>query len=138
MIRYDARLPGLRSRPTRYVRKRLCVKDKHFERFQLERVFPAGRQYRDFLIQRWSSALVSSQLIWIGQEYEDLLAASFTKDFGGTADNLEVARLAAITLWGANARIQRLHASQKDYDFAQQAVAAVDTVQKLFGHLLKT
>ncbi len=97
-----------------------------------------GRQYRDFLIQRWSSALVSSQLIWIGQEYEDLLAASFREDFGGSADNLEVARLAAITLWGANARVQRLHASQKDYDLAQQAVDAVDKVQKLFGHMMKT
>ncbi len=96
-----------------------------------------GRQYRDFLIQRWSSALVSSQLIRISQEYEDLLAASFTKDFGGTADNLEVARLAAITLWGANSRVQRLHANQKNYDFAQQTIAAVDTVQKLFSHLLK-
>ena len=96
-----------------------------------------GRQYRDFLIQRWTSALVSSQLIRIGQEYEDLLAASFVRDFGGTADNLEVARLAAITLWGANSRVQRLHASQQGYDFAKQAVAAVDTVEKLFSHLLK-
>ncbi|XOV83578.1 MAG: TetR/AcrR family transcriptional regulator [bacterium] len=96
-----------------------------------------ARQYRDFLIQRWTSALVSSQLIRIGQEYEDLLAESFVKDFGGSSDNLEIARLAAITLWGANSRVQRLHASQNNYNFAQQAVAAVDTVEALFKDLLK-
>ncbi len=95
-----------------------------------------GRQYRDFLIQRWTSPLVSSQLIRIGQEYEDLLAQSLARDFDSSADGIDTARLAAIMLWGVNARVQRLHVSQKNYNLAKEAVAAVDAVENLFKHLL--
>lgn len=96
-----------------------------------------GRQYRDFLIQRWTSPLVSSQLIRIGQEYEDLLAESLARDFDNSAGGVDTARLAAIMLWGVNARVQRLYASQKNYDLAKESVAAVDAVENLFKHLLE-
>ncbi len=46
-------------------------------------------------------------------------------------------RLVAIMLWGVNAHIQRLHASQPDFDLAKEATAVIDSVESLFGHLVK-
>ncbi len=107
-----------------------------------------GEQYRQFLLQRWTPPLVSSQLIHIGHQYEDLLAESLAKDFApsgeeptpntNTNDQVGTPRLVAIMLWGVNAHVQRLHASRADFDLAAEAVAVIDSVEALFGHLVQT
>ncbi len=95
-----------------------------------------GQQYREFLLQRWTPQLVSSQLIRIGHEYEDLLTESLARDFGMPATGVDTPRLVAIMLWGVNAHVQRLHATRQDFDLAGEAVAAIDAVEALFGHLV--
>ena len=96
-----------------------------------------GEQFRAFLIQRWTQPLVSSQLIRIGHQYEDLLAESLAKDFAMANADIGTPRLVAIMLWGVNARIQRLHATQENFDLATEAVTAIDSVEALFGHLVQ-
>ena len=46
-------------------------------------------------------------------------------------------RLVAIMLWGVNAHIQRLHATQENFDLAKEAVTVIDSVEALFGHLVR-
>jgi len=96
-----------------------------------------GQSYRAFLLQRWTQPLVSSQLIRIGHQYEDLLTESLARDFGMSADGIGTPRLVAITLWGVNAHVQRLHASQQAFDLMGEITAAIDAVEALFGHLVK-
>lgn len=96
-----------------------------------------GRQYREFLLHRWSQPLVSSQLIHIGHQYEDLLTESLARDFAMPEQGVATPRLVAIMLWGVNAHIQRLHASQPDFDLTKEATAVIDSVESLFGHLVK-
>ena len=97
-----------------------------------------GEQYRQFLLQRWSPPLVSSQLIHIGHQYEDLLTESLARDFAMPADGTGTPRLVAIMLWGVNSHIQRLHATQPAFDLAVEAVAVIDSVESLFSHLVQT
>lgn len=47
-----------------------------------------GQGYREFLIQRWTQPLVSSQLVHIGHQYEDLLTESLARDFQMPADEM--------------------------------------------------
>lgn len=96
-----------------------------------------GQQYREFLLQRWTSQLVSSQLIRIGHEYEDLLTESLARDFQLSATGTGTPRLVAIMLWGVNAHVQRLHARNADFDLASEAVAVIDSVESLFGHFVR-
>ena len=97
-----------------------------------------GEQYRQFLLQRWSPPLVSSQLIHIGHQYEDLLTESLARDFAMPAEGIGTPRLVAVMLWGVNAHLHRLHASQAEFDLAHEAVAVIDAVESLFGHLVKS
>jgi AcrR family transcriptional regulator len=97
-----------------------------------------GQQFREFLLQRWTQPLVSSQLIRIGHEYEDLLTESLARDFALPADEINTARLVAVMLWGVNSHIQRLHARQPDFDLAREAVAVIESVEALFGHMVQS
>ncbi len=96
-----------------------------------------GQGYRAFLLQRWTQPLVSSQLIRIAQQYEDLLTESLAKDFGVPSAGIGPPRLAATALWGINAYVQRLHASQEDFDLITQIIDAIDLVETQFGHLIR-
>ncbi len=96
-----------------------------------------GQQYRAFLLQRWTQPLVSSQLIRISHQYEDLLTESLAADFALPAEGTGTPRLVAIMLWGVNAHVQRLHASHAEFDLAKEAVVVIDAVEALFGHLVK-
>jgi len=96
-----------------------------------------GRQFRKFLIQRWTPAMVSSKLIQIGHEYEDLLAESLAKDFDETDKTLDSPRLAAITLWGTHSHLQRLLATRPEFDLVSESMTALDSIEALFGHLIK-
>ena len=95
-----------------------------------------GEGYRAFLLQRWTQPLVSSQLIRIGHQYEDLLTESLARDFAMPAENAGTPRLVAIMLWGVNAHVQRLHASQEGFDLGKEIIQAIDAVEALFGHLV--
>lgn len=96
-----------------------------------------GQQYREFLLHLYGPPTISSHIIRISQQYQDLLTTSLAKDFGEHVDTLATPRLVAIMLWGANAHVLRLHATQKNYDLMAGAVDAVDSVEKLFSHLLR-
>ena len=100
-----------------------------------------GEGYRQFLLETWGPPMVSTKLIKIGQEFEDLLAESLAKDFGLEAEeayrNTSAARLAAVLLWGANSYINRQHATQEGFDLVENVVPVVDAVQEHFGHLVK-
>lgn len=95
-----------------------------------------GQGYRAFLLQRWTQPLVSSQLILIGHQYEDLLTESLAKDFDMPADGVGTPRLVAIMLWGVNSHIQRLHASNQEFNLVIEIIDAIDAVEALFGHLI--
>ncbi|NNF16518.1 MAG: TetR/AcrR family transcriptional regulator [Gammaproteobacteria bacterium] len=96
-----------------------------------------GRQYREFLLQLFGPPTISSQIIRIAQQYQDLLTESLAKDFDEPAEALGTARLVAIMLWGANAHVLRLHATQADYDLVAGVVEVIDSVEKHFRHLLR-
>lgn len=96
-----------------------------------------GQGYREFLIQRWTQPLVSSQLVHIGHQYEDLLTESLARDFQMSASNVGTPRLVAIMLWGANSHIQRRHATIEDFDLAGEAIRTIDAVEALFSHLVR-
>lgn len=96
-----------------------------------------GQLYRDFLLQRWGRSVVSTQIVRIGHAYEDLLTESLSRDFNLPAESIGTPRLVAIMLWGVNGHVQRLYAQHEDFDFAREAVAVVDEVEELFGHLVQ-
>ena len=96
-----------------------------------------GQGYRAFLLQRWTQPLVSSQLLRIGHQYEDLLTESLARDFGMPAGGVGTPRLVAAMLWGVHNHVQRLHASQEGFDLANEVIAAIDAVEALFGHMVK-
>ena len=96
-----------------------------------------GESYRAYLLQRWRQPTVSSQLIRIGHQYEDLLTESLARDFGMSAEGIGLPRLAATALWGVNTHLQRLHATQLGFDLAGEVVAAIDLVEGQFGHLVR-
>lgn len=96
-----------------------------------------GLGYRAFLLQRWTQPLVSSHLIRIANQYEDLLTQSLAKDFAMPADGVSTPRLVATTLWGINAYVQRLHATQEGFDLVKEVTRAVDAVEVQFGHLVR-
>ncbi len=96
-----------------------------------------GQRYRDFLVQRWGRSVVSTQLVRIGHEYEDLLTESLAKDFNMAADTIGTPRLVASMLWGVNGHVQRLYAAGKDIDLEHETVTAIDRVEELFGHLVQ-
>ena len=108
-----------------------------FVRKSAERVSrDGGRAYREFLLQRYSPPMVSTDLRRIGHEYEDLLSESLEKDFPVSQATLDTPRLAAIMLWGANAHVLRRHTQEEDYDLVASVVGAVDAVEAHFAHLL--
>lgn len=96
-----------------------------------------GEQIRKALRQRWGASTVSSRLIAIGHEYEDLLTESLAQDFKMPADDISTPRMVAIMLWGAHTHVLRQHAVLEDFDFPHHALAVVDETERLFGHLIK-
>ena len=95
-----------------------------------------GHLYRAFLISRWSQPTISSRLITIGQEYEDLLTESLAVDFDGTANGIEMPRLVAIMLVGAANHASRLHATHPGFDLQGENVAAVERIESIFRNKL--
>jgi len=96
-----------------------------------------GQGYRAFLLQRWTQPLVSSRLIRIANQYEDLLTESLAKDFGMPAAGVSTPRLVATMLWGINAYVQRMHATQEEFDLVREIIGAIDAVEAQFGHLVR-
>jgi len=95
-----------------------------------------GKRYRLFIQQRYSPPMVSSDILRMGNEYEDLLTESLARDFGMEEEPMGPPRLAAIMLWGANVRVMRLHAQPDSLDLVTSAVTTVDAVEAHFSHLL--
>ena len=111
---------------------------RHFaSKQELATAEDGGQGYRAFLLQRWTQPLVSSQLIRIAHEYEDLLTESLARDFGIPADGVSTPRLVATMLWGVNAYVQRLHATQEEFDLVKELVGAIDAVEAQFGQLIR-
>lgn len=97
-----------------------------------------GKAFRSLLRQRWGVATVSTQIIAIGNEYEDLLAESLARDFSVTSTTgVSQARLAAIALWAGSRHVTRRYASEDNFDLHSGAVGVVDSIEALFAHLLK-
>lgn len=98
-----------------------------------------GKAFRSLLRQRWCVATVSTHIIAISHEYEDLLAESLERDFiVSNTTGVSQARLAAIALWGARSHIQRRYACEESIDLHREALGVVDSIEGLFAHLLKT
>lgn len=97
-----------------------------------------GKIFRSLVRQRWSVATVSTHIIAIGHEYEDLLAESLTRDFiDSDTSGVSQARLAAIALWAGSRHIQRRYANEQLGDLHTEAVGVVDSIEALFAHLIK-
>ncbi len=96
-----------------------------------------GQNLRVFLRQRWSRHRVSPLLIRIAQQYEDLLTESLARDFGLPSIGVATPRLVAIMLWGVHSHVQRLYVDDEEFDLAKEVVVVVDSVESLFGHLMK-
>jgi AcrR family transcriptional regulator len=97
-----------------------------------------GRVFRSLIRQRWEIATVSTQIIAIGHEYEDLLAESLARDFSvSSATGISQARLAAVALWAGSNHVTRRYASEEPIDLHSAAVGVVDSIEALFAHLLK-
>ena len=86
---------------------------------------------------RWGRSVVSTQIVRIGHAYEDLLTESLSRDFRMPVDQIGTPRLVAIMLWGVNGHVQRLYATREEFDLLHEAVAVVDRVEELFGHLVQ-
>ena len=97
-----------------------------------------GRNYRELLHHFLESPSISSHIVQSGQQYQALLAASLVRDVNvqDPEERLEIARLVAITLWGAHDDVQRRHEREENYDLASETLAAIDWVEKLFAHVL--
>ncbi len=97
-----------------------------------------GRSYREVLHHYLESPMVSSYLIQIGQEYQELLTESLKRDINlnDPQERGETARLIAITLWGANDMVQRRHERQEGFDLAHESVTMIDRIEQLYKHVL--
>lgn len=97
-----------------------------------------GKIFRTLVRQRWGVATVSTYIIAIGHEYEDLLAESLARDFGITdTTGVSHARLAAIALYASSNHVTRRYANEEPMDLHREAVGVVDAIEALFAHLLK-
>ena len=96
-----------------------------------------GKRYRTLLRQRYGVATVSTHIIAIGHEYEDLLTQALARDFTvASTGSLSPARLAAISMWGGNNHVTRRYATEDNVDLVAESVNVVDSVEALFAHLL--
>lgn len=95
-----------------------------------------GAYYRESLVERFGQEPQSSPL---GVQMEDLLTQSLDLDYPFVADDPQpnLARLAAIALWGANFHTLRRYALGQDFDLPSEAVATVDAVKSAFQPLLE-
>ncbi len=96
-----------------------------------------GQNLRKFLRQRWSRQRISPLLIRIAHQYEDLLTDSLARDFDMPSGGVATPRLVAIMLWGVHSHVQRLYVAEEEFDLAKEVVVVVDSVESLFGHLMK-
>lgn len=97
-----------------------------------------GKIFRSLVRQRWGIAMVSTHIIAIGHEYEDLLAESLARDFSvSNATGIGHARLAAVALFAGSNHVTRRYASEETIDLKSEAVGVVDSIEALFAHLLK-
>ena len=96
-----------------------------------------GQHLREFLRQRWGRQRVSPLLIRIAHQYEDLLTESLAQDFDMPSSGVDTPRLVAIMLWGVHSHVQRLYVRDEKFDLAKEVVVVVDSVEALFGHLMK-
>jgi AcrR family transcriptional regulator len=98
----------------------------------------SGQTYRETLHQQWGRPMIPSQLIRIGESYQDLLTEMLATDFGFSREEnqLDTPRLAAIALWGASSHTLRRYASEEGFDLVVEAVAAVEAVEAVFKPLL--
>lgn len=96
-----------------------------------------GQNLREFLRQRWSRQRISPLLIRIAHQYEDLLTDSLARDFDMPSGGVATPRLVAIMLWGVHSHVQRLYVAEEEFDLVKEVVVVVDSVESLFGHLVK-
>ena len=82
--------------------------------------------------------MIPSQLIRIGESYQDLLTEMLATDFGFSREEnqLDTPRLAAIALWGASSHTLKRYANEEGFDLVIEAVAAVGRVEAVFKPLL--
>ena len=97
-----------------------------------------GQSYRETLHQQWRPPMIPSQLIRIGESYQDLLTEMLATDFGFSREEnqLDTPRLAAIALWGASSHTLKRYANEEGFDLVIEAVAAVGRVEAVFKPLL--
>ncbi|NKB98792.1 MAG: TetR family transcriptional regulator [Pseudomonadales bacterium] len=101
-------------------------------------VADGGQAYRQVLKNYLDTPAISPVLARIGRDYRALLADYLERDLVLTnpADRKEVARLIAITLWGANEHVAASHRRMDGFDLVHEAVAVIDRIEKLYSHVL--
>ena len=98
-----------------------------------------GRNFREVLHHYMGSPTISMYLMQTGQEYKDLLTESLQRDINidDPRERGETARLIAITLWGVHEHVLARRERQDGFDLANEAVATIDRVERLYAQVLK-
>ena len=98
-----------------------------------------GQAYRKALESYRDTLALSPALARIGRDYRSLLAEFLEQDVAlvDAAERREIARLIAITLWGANEHVISNLRRKAEFDLVQEAVAIIDRVENLYSHILK-
>ncbi|WP_084398914.1 TetR/AcrR family transcriptional regulator [Henriciella aquimarina] len=112
-----------------------------FWRGWLERTFrfltsDGGEPYRQYLTVRHANPPILGELSSIRARYEDLLCFSLAEDFGMAPGGLSKPRLVAGMLLAGTTYVLRRY-EVEDIDLVSEAVAVVDEVEAMFGHLVK-
>ena len=95
-----------------------------------------GEPYRQYITVRHANPSILGEMSRIGARYEDLLCFSLAEDFGMAPGGPGKPRLVAgMLLAGSNYIFRRFEV--EDIDLVQEAVAVVDEVEAMFGHLVK-
>ncbi len=108
------------------------------ERCALEVTRDGGERYRRRVRAFYADPAMSTTLVHIWAQYEDLLTRGLAADLGVSAEHDPLPRLVACMLWSANLNANRRWAhSDTAQSLSDVCVAAVDDVIVLFGDRLR-
>ena len=99
-----------------------------------------GANYREVLRNEIESPVVAKYMAQLGSEYTALLAESLEPELITTdpRERSEIARLIAITLWGAHQNLMSRYDQQEFLDLLDKVIATNNRVQQLYAHLFRT
>ncbi|MEQ8558178.1 MAG: TetR/AcrR family transcriptional regulator [Henriciella sp.] len=96
-----------------------------------------GDGYRRYITVRHANPPILGQLSTIRAQYEDLLCESLAEDFGMSPVGPGKPRLVAGMLLAGSSYVLRRFEVEDDIDLIGEAIAVVDEVEKMFGHLIR-